>query len=123
MKDNAAKARRHLIAAARLMREDLEKGEAASAQRKALNFKRIGEKFEIAPNAVQSLLNLDSSPQRYGLDDSDLDLIEELDRERRDSVAKATHYSKKRLARRVGLPLMTMMRVIAMASKDKEGQQ
>ena len=122
MKDNTAKARRHLIAAARLMQEDLEKGEAASAQRKALNFKRIGEKFEISPNAVQSLLNLDSSPQRYGLDDSDLDLIEELDRERRENVAREFHFSKTRVARRVGLPLMTMMRVIAMAPSNKEGQ-
>ena len=123
MEDNTVKARLHLVAAARLMREDLERGEAAGAQRKALNFKRIGEKFEISPNAVQSLLNLDSSPQRYGLDDSDLDLIEELDRERRGSLAREFHFSKKRLARRVGLPLMTMMRVIALAPVNKEGQE
>ena len=123
MKDNTAKAQRHLIAAARLMQEDLEQGRAASAQRKALNFKRIGEKFEISPNAVQSLLNLDSSPQRYGLDSSDLALIEELDRERCDSLTREFHFSKKRVARRVGLPLMTMMRVIAMAPTNKEGQE
>ena len=105
-------ARSHLRKACELLQTQIERGHTHHRAHKNLTLPLIGEKFGVSANAVQSMLEYTSSPERWGLDNTDFELIESLNRDRINARVQSYHYSRKRIAKRLGIPAKTMITLI-----------